>query len=147
MEGYQNQSRKFARRRRPSLGFLEALKRNLIGVIGRACHSASYLFDDESPHVVTITSSSPPELLRWLVTGLSECAHDALDRCDRLLTRLVGVRDDFTFDHFVVRIKVDLYDLKSHLINLRRATRRVGHSKRTLHSTKHITGKEDQIAQ
>ena len=33
----------------------------------------------------------------------------------------LGVRDDLAFDHFVVCIKADLYDLKGHLINLRKS--------------------------
>ncbi len=48
-------------------------------------------FDDEprAPNV----SNCPPELLRRLVTSLSERAHNTLDCCDRLFACWIGTGD------------------------------------------------------
>jgi hypothetical protein len=50
---------------------------------------SSETFDDE-PRAVTIVMNCPPELLRRLVTSLSERAHNTLDCCDRLFACWIG---------------------------------------------------------
>jgi hypothetical protein len=39
---------------------------------------------DDKPRAVTIVSNCPPELLPRLVTGLSECAHNAVTASSRV---------------------------------------------------------------
>ena len=74
-------------------------------------------FDDE-PGAVTIVSNCPPELLRRLVTSLSERAHNTLDCCDRLFACWIGTWDNPALDHVVVRVEGKRYDLEGHCNNL-----------------------------
>jgi hypothetical protein len=74
---------------------------------------------------VTIASDCPPGLLRRLVTSLGECAHNTLDRCNRLLACWIGIGNNPALDHVVVRVECERHDLKCHCNNLRRTTRQL----------------------
>ena len=78
---------------------------------------SSETFDDE-PRAVTIVMNCPPELLRRLVTSLSERAHNTLDCCDRLFACCIGTGDNPALDHVVVRVEGERYDLEGHCNNL-----------------------------
>ena len=73
---------------------------------------SSETFDHE-PRAVSIVMNCPPELLRRLVTSLSERAHNH----SIAVTASYTTGDNPALDHVVVRVEGERYNLEGHCNN------------------------------
>ena len=70
------------------------------------------MFDDEPHARFTLTGNRPPKISLRLVPRFRKFRHDTLDRVDRFRACLIGIGNRSAFDHVVVGIERQFYNLE-----------------------------------